>query len=124
MSADIYRYGYWGSVFIASILSFTLSTPEGSKGSVMFTGGMGGDSWIVGFVFGLVGWMATCGAAWYFRSEEAKQLSNGELWWYILGWENVEVLRSFINTNGIGEDRWSEKKHTLNGGMVVICYLI
>merc|ERR1719273_2437354 len=30
MSADIYRYGYWGSVFIASILSFTLSTPGGS----------------------------------------------------------------------------------------------
>merc|ERR1719295_1897818 len=50
MSADIYRFGYWASVLLACSLSFTLSRPVGESGSVEFTGGMGGESWIVGFV--------------------------------------------------------------------------
>jgi len=114
-SSDMYRYGYWTSVLVGSILAFSLSQPEGNEGSVTFTAGMGGDSWIVGFIVSLVGWAITCYLAWYFRSEEAKKLGTGELWWYIMGWENVEVLRGFMNSNGIGKDRWDSNKHTLNG---------
>merc|ERR1711879_1015541 len=51
--------------------------------------------------------------------DEAKELSNGELWWYILGWENVEVLRGFMNTNGLSKDQWEEKKHTLGGELLM-----
>merc|ERR550517_1788545 len=80
---------------------------------------MGGDSWIVGFCVGIIGWMITCGLAYYYRSEEAKELSNGELWWYILGWENVEVLRGFMNANGLSEKQWKEKKHTFCGELLM-----
>merc|ERR550517_817314 len=80
---------------------------------------MGGDSWIVGFCVGIIGWMITCGLAYYYRSEEAKELSNGELWWYILGWENVEVLRGFMNANGLTKEQWEEKKHTLGGELLM-----
>merc|ERR1719461_83698 len=141
LSSNIYRYGYWLSVLVAGILGFTLSTPETeyitpsptaaptgfattdfmttaiktTSSMIVFTGGMGGDSWIVGFVVGMLGWALTCYLAWHFRSEEAKQLSTGELWWYIMGWENVEVLRGFMNSNGIGKERWEASKHTMNG---------
>merc|ERR1712141_572298 len=115
MSSDMYRYGYWTSVVVGSVLAFSLSTPEGDEGSVLFTGGMGNESWIVGLLVSMVGWAITCFLAWHFRSEAAKNLSTGELWWYIMGWENVEVLRGFMNTNGIGKDRWDSNKHTLNG---------
>ena len=117
MSADIYRYGYWASVIVACILSFSLSTPEGEEGSVTFTGGMGQESWIVGFVVGLLGWAVTCGLAYHYRSEESNELSTGELWWYIMGWENVEVLRQFMNSNGLSPEEWESHKHTLKGGM-------
>ena len=142
-SADIYRFGYWFSLVLACILSFSLSTPvtEYSTGRrllssdgfmttdfmttdigttssmVVFTGGLGKESWIVGFVVGLIGWAVTCGLAYHYRSEEANKLSNGELWWYIMGWENVEVLRGFMNTNGLGKEEWEAGKHTLGGGM-------
>ena len=89
-----------------------------TSSSVEFTGGMGGDSWIVGFCVGITGWMITCVLAYYYRSEEAKELSHGELWWYILGWENVEVLRGFMNANGLTKEQWEEKKHTLGGGVL------
>merc|ERR550525_198914 len=47
MSSDMYRYGYWTSVVVGSVLAFSLSTPEGDEGSVLFTGGMGNESWVV-----------------------------------------------------------------------------
>merc|ERR1719334_1040639 len=72
VSADVYRYGYWASVLVAGILAFSLSTPvteyvlpDSDSGDAMtfmttmssytaFTGGMGGESWIVGFCVGIV----------------------------------------------------------------------
>eukprot|EP00486_Rosalina_sp_Unknown_P004126 CAMPEP_0201577672 /NCGR_PEP_ID=MMETSP0190_2-20130828/24154_1 /ASSEMBLY_ACC=CAM_ASM_000263 /TAXON_ID=37353 /ORGANISM="Rosalina sp." /LENGTH=268 /DNA_ID=CAMNT_0048009943 /DNA_START=1754 /DNA_END=2560 /DNA_ORIENTATION=+ len=35
--------------------------------------------------------------------------------WYILGWENVEVLRDFMNGNGIGDQAWENSRHTVRG---------
>merc|ERR1712113_43837 len=55
LSSNIYRYGYWLSVFLAGILSFSLSTPVTESDMTVFTGGMGGDSWIVGFCVGIFG---------------------------------------------------------------------
>lgn len=118
-SANIYRFGYWTSVVLACLFSFTLSTPEEVDGTFYFTGGLGNESWIVGFLVGLAGWAVTSFLAFYHRSEESNELSTGELWWCIMGWENVEVLRAFINTCGIGEEAWDEKKHTFGGE----CYL-
>merc|ERR1712129_64919 len=49
-------------------------------------------------------------------SEYAKNnLTVGETWGYIIGWENVEVLRDFMNCNGLGEAAWNANKHTLKG---------
>ena len=35
-----------------------------------------------------------------------------------MGWENVEVLRGFMNENGLGKEEWEAGKHTLAGGML------
>jgi len=121
-SANIYRFGYWGSIVFAGILSMILATPEtvviDEKSVVVFTGGLS-HSWALGLAVGAIGWGVTIFLAFTHRSEESNQLSCGELWWYILGWENVEDLRGFMNTNGVGEEQWNEKKHTFGGE----CYL-
>merc|ERR1719474_1865365 len=82
--------------------------------TIVFTGGVS-NSWIVGLLVGAAGWGVTCFLSWHHRSEESKELSTGELWWYIMGWENVEVLRGFMNSNGVGEEDWKTGKHTLSG---------
>eukprot|EP00483_Globobulimina_turgida_P003864 UN03872 len=35
--------------------------------------------------------------------------------WYIMGWENVEVLRDFINENDIGDEAWKNARHSWRG---------
>ena len=120
VSASLYRLGYWFSVFMACILSFSLATPveicsEGDC-SYVFTGTMGNDSWIVGFVTGIILWIITIILAYVQRSDHAKHnLSTAQTFWYLMGWENVEVLRDFMNGNGLGQEAWKNARHTTRG---------
>jgi len=117
-SATLYRLGFWISLLFACTLSFSLATPVQQEvdGLFYFTGGMGAESWIVGLLVGLIGWALSVALAWMNRSEYAKNnLTVGETMWFIIGWENVEVLRDFMNCNGLGEAAWNANKHTLKG---------
>merc|ERR1712228_28178 len=117
-SATLYRLGFWISLLFACTLSFSLATPkqEVADGPYLFTGGMGSESWIVGLLVGLAGWALSVLLAYMNRSQYARRnLSFGETMWYIIGWENVEVLRDFMNCNGLGTAAWNANKHTLSG---------
>ena len=119
ISANLYRIGYFFSLLMACFLSFALATPEqasATDSTYYFTGTMGADSWVVGFVVGIILWAITIAVAFMQRSDYAKNnLTIGETMWYIMGWENVEVLRDFMNGNGLGEQAWANSKHTLRG---------
>jgi len=120
ISANLYRMGFWFSLIAANFFAFALGTPvevcvEGTC-VYEFTGTMGADSWIVGVTAGLVLWVLTIVVAYVKRSEHArKNLSFGKTLWYIVGWENADVLRDFINGNGIGDEAWKQSKYTLRG---------
>ena len=61
-------------------------------------------------------WIITIIVAFVQRSDYAKQnLTIGQTMWYIMGWENVEALRDFMNGNGIGDQAWANSKHTMRG---------
>merc|ERR1712228_497556 len=76
----------------------------------------GSESWIVGLLVGLAGWALSVLLAYMNRSQYARRnLSFGETMWFIIGWENVEVLRDFMNCNGLGTAAWNANKHTLSG---------
>lgn len=113
----IYRVGFWSSLMFGSVLSFCLSTPEGEEGSVTFTGGLGADAWIPGFLIGMAGWGGSAYYAFTKISDEGKALPMGEQLWLLLGWENVEILRDFMNSNGVGEEQWATMRHTTAGEM-------
>ena len=125
ISTNLYRFGYWFSLIMACLLSYSLATPEQAipgDNTYYFTGTLGSNSWILGFSVGLVLWFITIFVAYLQRSQYAKNhLTFGETIWYIMGWENVEVLRDFMNGNGLGDDKWmNECKHTVNGEIKAI----
>eukprot|EP01084_Bolivina_argentea_P212768 361596_1 len=122
-SANLYRISYWFGLIMACFLGFALATPvetpDGDGGYYYaFTGTMGHDSWIVGFVTGIVIWCVGTVFAYFNRSDYARRhLSFAQTMWFIMGWENVEALRDFINQNGLGDVAWQNAKHTLRGEM-------
>ena len=118
ISANLYRCGFFFSLIMACFLSFSLATPEQTQpgGDYIFTGTLGKDSWIVGFIVGLILWFITILISYLQISDYAKQnLTKLEILWYIMGWENVEVLRDFMNKNGLGDKEWMTIKHTKEG---------
>jgi len=126
VSATLYRGGYFFGLILACILSFSLASPvevlisppgeTPLEYEYQFTGTMGEDSWIVGFCVGIFIWLVSIVMAYLYRSEHAKRnLSFGKTMWYIVGWENVDVLRDFINGNGVGDEEWKSMKYTTAG---------
>jgi len=116
-----YRAGFWASLMFGTILSFCLSTPEDDgTGVKVFTGGLGGLAWLPGLLIGLAGWAGSAYYAFSKRIESAKELPMSTQLWLLLGWENVEVLRDFMNTNGLGsEEEWQQLRHTTVGELRV-----
>lgn len=118
--ALIYRVGFWASLLFGSILSFLLSTPvELADGSYEFTGALGGAAVWPGLLIGLAGWGGSSYYAWTKRIESAKALPMSSQLWLLFGWENVEVLRDFMNTNGLGAEEWMAIRHTTAGELRV-----
>jgi len=114
-SCLIYRAGFWASLLFGTILSFLLSTPvELADGSFEFTGALGADSVWPGLL--LIG---SAYYAWTKRIESAKALPMSSQLWLLFGWENVEILRDFMNTNGLGAEEWLAIRHTTAGELKV-----
>ena len=107
-SANIYRAGFFCSIFTLTLLSISLSSVLDNVGT----------AWIIGACSGFAIWLGSLIASFLYRSEWAKEnLTIMGFLWYQIGWDNVDILRDFINENDVGKVEWNEQKHTCSGEM-------
>eukprot|EP01083_Nonionella_stella_P087142 242294_1 len=112
LAANIYRTAFLVSIVITATLSIGLES--------VFEADRWYYGWIIGFSIGGVIWFSSIWIAFCYRNDYARRnLSFSSTMWYLIGWDNVDILRDFINVNGVGST-WNDKKHTCSGESMAV----